>query len=424
MLLEFKVSNFMSIKDEIKVSCIANTALEHEDSLLLFGKDRVLPALAFYGYNAVGKSNIFNALTSAILFVRNSNLMQINSLIQTVPFLLNDTSKNEPTKMDFLFTINGKKYNYGFEITQKEVILEYLYEYESSRPSMIFERKREVYNFTTQNNKELDGFKDINTSNKLFLSTATAWNCKLTKDAFLWFLEGIDTYNSNNFTEDEILHYLDINKDNEESKNFLLDVFKRTDINILDYIFESRAMQDMKVVLPQGITFDKNIIEQMKLNSKEYQFDAFLAVKDEDGNENNYPISYLYESKGTKMMIAYVPIIQHALEKGRTIVVDEFDNSLHPLLTHYLIKLFLDKKINKNGAQLIFNTHDTNLLDSELLRRDQVCLVKKDESGQTRIANLYEYKARRNDNFRKSYFDEKYAKLPNIIDGIDWSYIK
>ncbi|MBQ3418574.1 MAG: ATP-binding protein [Erysipelotrichaceae bacterium] len=424
MLLEFKVSNFMSIKDEVRVSCIANTATEHEENVYPYGKDRILPTLAFYGYNAAGKSNIFKALTTAILFVRNSNLMQINTLIKTTPFLLDEGSRKNPTKMDFVFVSKGKKYNYGFEITAKEVILEYLYEYESSRPSMIFERKKEEYNFTTQNSKELEAYKEKNTSNKLFLCTATAWNCQLTKNAFLWFAESIDIYDSGAFNDNQILDYLDANQDNEETKGFLLDVFKRTDFNISDYVFESKAMQDMNVVLPPGITLDQSILDQMKINSKEFKFDALHNVKDEEGNEMDYPISYPFESKGTKMMIAYAPIIKKALELGRIIVVDELDNSLHPLLTNYLIKLFVDKRINKNGAQLIFNSHDTNLLDSELLRRDQIYLVKKDESGQTRIGNLYEYKARRTDNFRKSYFNGKYIGLPKIKDGIDWQFIK
>ena len=93
-------------------------------------------------------------------------------------------------------------------------------------------------------------------------------------------------------------------------------------------------------------------------------------------------------------MFAYAPIVQQALEEGRTIVVDELDNGLNPILIKYLIRLFSDKKSNKNGAQLIFNSHNSSILDSKLLRRDQIYLVNKDEFGQTKIKNLYDYKAR------------------------------
>lgn len=423
MLLEFKISNYMSIKDEVIVDLKANSACEHEENNIVFGKDRILPSVAFYGYNAVGKSNIFKALTCAILFVRNSNLMQINNLIQTTPFLLDDHSRKEPTKMDFLFIHNGKKYNYGFEITQQTVVQEYLYEYSSARPSLIFERNNEEYSFTTQNNKELESYVNKNTPNKLFLCTATAWNCQLTKNAFLWFAEGVDVYDSKLFSDNEVLEFLDANKDNQDIKNFLLDLFKRTDFNIIDYAFESNHVKDVNLVLPPGITIDKNMLEQVKINSKEYTFDALHNVKGEDGENKNYPIGYLLESRGTKMMIAYAPIIQNALKNGRTIVIDELDNSLHSMLSKYLIGLFLDKKYNKNGAQLIFNSHDSNILDSKLLRRDQIYLVNKDEYGQTKLKNLYYYKARSNENFRKNYFDDKYSRLPDIINGIDWRFV-
>lgn len=419
MLLRFKVSNFMSIKEEVIVNAVANTASEHEIKTITFGKDRILPSVGFYGYNAAGKSNIFKALTSAILFVRNSNVMQVNNLIQTTPFLLDDYSRKQPTKMDFLYIHNGKKFNYGFEITQKEVIQEYLYEYVSSRPSLIFERHKDKYTYTTQNNKELETYENKNTSNKLFLCTATAWNCQLTKDAYLWFAEGVDTYDSRNFNEAGYLDYLDEKKDDQKTKEFLLSVLKHTDFNISDYIFESRNVKDFNVVLPPGIMFDKGLIDQMKMNSKEFKLESMHDVEDQEGNRKSFPIDFMMESNGTKMMFAYAPIIQTALEKGRTIVVDEIDNSLHTLLTKYLIQLFSNREYNKKGAQLIFNFHDSNLLNSELMRRDQLYLVKKDKGGQTRISNLYDYKARRNDNFRKGYFDGKYIDLPNITEGID-----
>ena len=218
--------------------------------------------------------------------------------------------------------------------------------------------------------------------------------------------------------------HLDANKNNQNTKLFLLNVLRNTDFNISDYIFESKDIEDINLVLPPGISFEKAFLEQIKLNSKEFKLDAMHDVKDEYGYTKSYPIPFVFESNGTKLMFAYAPIVQQALEEGRTIVVDELDNGLNPILIKYLIRLFSDKKSNKNGAQLIFNSHNSSILDSKLLRRDQIYLVNKDEFGQTKIKNLYDYKARRTDNFRKSYFEEKYSSLPHVIDGIDWDYIK
>lgn len=119
----------------------ANAAKEQEDNLICYGNERILPSIAIYGANAAGKSNIFKALTTAILFVRNSNSMQVNSLTGLVPFMLDDESRNKPTKLDFLFTYNGTKYSYGFTGDQYNIYEEYLYEYKSSRPTVIFERE-------------------------------------------------------------------------------------------------------------------------------------------------------------------------------------------------------------------------------------------------------------------------------------------
>ena len=195
MLLQFNVTNFMSIKDEVTLTAFANAGKEHEENLIRVGKDRVLPTLAFYGANAAGKSNIFKALTRAIMLVRMSNTLQVNSPTGFEPFMFNDATRKSKTKMDFLFVNNGKKYEYGFVADAEYIYDEYLYEYKSSRPTMIFERSNVTdYKFTAAY-KHLADYKYKNTSNKLFMCTATAWNCEETRDAYLWFAEKIDTYN-------------------------------------------------------------------------------------------------------------------------------------------------------------------------------------------------------------------------------------
>lgn len=417
MLLQFNVSNFMSIKDEITLTAFANANKEHEYSIIKHNKDRILPSIALYGANAAGKSNIFKALTAAIMLVRRSNSLQVNMPTGMEPFVFDKNAIKEKTKMDFLFIHNGKKFEYGFTADHQYVYDEYLYEYKSSRPTMIFERTDVTeYKFTAAY-KHLSAYKYKNTSNKLFMCTATAWNCEETRDAYLWFAEGIDTYNRISIQNSQYLEYLDQNKDKPETKEFLLSLLKHAEINIQDYEFESKVVDNVTIPLPPGIQIDKSIMPVMK----QFRLDTIHRIKNKNGSIDSYKLPFDHESDGTMLLFAYGPIIMEALEKGRTIVVDELDNSLHPSLTKYLVGLFNDPTVNRNHAQLIFNTHDVSLLDLDVFRRDQIYFVEKDnETGITDLYSLADYSPRKSENIQKGYLQGRYGAIFFPEGGIEW----
>lgn len=415
MLLQFNVTNFMSIKDEVTLTAFANASKEHEENLIRAGKDRVLPTLALYGANAAGKSNVFKALTRAIMLVRMSNTLQVNSPTGFEPFLFDEETRKGRTKMDFLFVNNGKKFEYGFAADSKCIYDEYLYEYKSSRPTMIFERSNVTdYRFTAAY-KHLTDYKSKNTSNKLFMCTATAWNCEETKDTYLWFADQIDTYNLLSIQSNQYLEYLDKNKQRPKTKEFLLSMLKHAEINIQDYEFESKTADD--IPMPPGIQIDKNLLGSVK----QFRLETIHQIEAGDGSVKTYKLPFNDESDGTKLLFAYGPIIMEALEKGRTIVVDELDNSLHPSLARYLIGLFHDAEVNRNGAQLIFNSHDVSLLDLELFRRDQIYFVEKDyHTGVTDLYSLADFSPRKSENIQKGYLQGRYGAIPFPEGGIEW----
>lgn len=417
MLLQFNVTNFMSIKDEITLTAFANSRKDHEENLICFEKDRVLPTLALYGANAAGKSNVFKALTRAIILVRTSNALQVNSPTGFEPFLFDETTKETKTKMDFLFVNNGKKFAYGFVADSEYIYDEYLYEYKSARPTMIFERSNVTdYKFTNAY-KHLADYKYKNTSNKLFMCTATAWNCEETRDAFLWFAEQVDTYNLLSIQQNQYLEYLDKNKERPETKAFLLSMLKHAELNIQDYEFESKVVEDAAIPLPPGIQIDKSLFGPVK----QFRLETIHQVSVGNGPMRAYRLPFDSESDGTKLLFAYGPIIMEALEKGRTIVVDELDNSLHPSLVRYLIELFNDTSVNKNGAQLIFNSHDISLLDLDLFRRDQIYFVEKDnDTGITDVYSLADFSPRKSENIQKGYLQGRYGAIPFPEGGIEW----
>ncbi|MBQ3640401.1 ATP-binding protein [bacterium] len=416
MLLQFNVKNFMSIKDEIVLTAFANSGKEHEDNLIFYAKERILPTLALYGANAAGKTNIFKALTQAIMLVRNSNNLQVNMPTGIEPFLMDQQSRNEKTKMSFMFVHNGKRFEYGFTADFNYIYEEYLYEYKSSRPTFIFVRSNvNEYRFTVTY-KDLEQYRLRNTANKLFMCTATAWNCEATRDAYLWFAEGIDTYNRNAIEGNRFLEYLDINKDNPKAKEFLLSMLKHAEINIQDYEFESEIIDNPNSVFP-GLQ-----INGLPVNSlKKFKLETIHQVEQKDGTIQEYRMDFGHESAGTMLLFAYGPVIMEALEKGRTIVVDELDNSLHPSLTRYLVELFNDKTVNRNGAQLIFNSHDVTLLDLDIFRRDQIYFVEKNyKTGITDLYSLADFSPRKTENIQKGYIQGRYGAIPFINGGIEW----
>ena len=417
MLLEFSVKNYLSIKEKIVLSAIANKGNEHNEILIEDNKDMVLPSIAAFGANASGKSNIFKALTSAIMLVRMSNNFQVDTHTGLIPFLFDDKYAGGKTEMDFLFINNGKKFKYGFVADNKNVYDEYLYEYKSSRPTVIFERKNINEYFFTTPFKNLEEYTEKNTHNKLFMCTATAWNCEATKDAYLWFAEKTDTYDQGVIRDNQYFEYLDRNKDNNKAKEFLLSMLKHAEINIVDYEFESSVLENPSIPFPPGISIDKSVFNEIK----QFRLETIHEVKRENGDVQRYTLSFEQESVGTKLLFAYGPIIMEALENGKTIAIDELGNSLHIELSKYLIDIFNDKKLNKKGAQLIFNTHDVNLLSLDIFRRDQIYFVEKDtDTHESKLYPLSDFSPRKAENIRKSYLEGKYGALPNVTPGVDY----
>lgn len=414
MLIQFSAGNYTSLRDEIALSMIAGQGTEHSDRLISFGKDSIIPTAAIFGANASGKTNIQKAMTAAIMFVRNSNQLQINRQIPLMtPFLFDKEHPHEPCWFDFIFTVGTTKYQYGFSASATKVYEEYLYKYTSSWASMIFERTNtDSYKFTKVNEKKLKKYTKYNTDNKLFLSTATNWNCELTKEAFMWFEGGIDTFDSESLEQSGLARYDELG---DIIKPFTKKLLENADLNISDYSFESKEVLANSVpvgMIPPGV----EIPADAKVTSKEFKIMTKHKIVNNNGVEA-YTLSIGEESKGTRRLFFFSPAIQNALENGCVMVLDEMDSSFHPFLIDYIIDLFNDKDVNKKGAQLIFNTHSLNTLSLEKFRRDQIYFVEKDMSGATELFSLDDFTTRKTEDVRKRYLQGRYGAVPNIGAG-------
>ena len=216
----------------------------------------------------------------------------------------------------------------------------------------------------------------------------------------------------NTFNNISQLKQLSLNeylKNGDDLKQFALDFLKKTDFNITDYkIFEANVPDEYILTLPDFI----------KKEIKDYK-PKFLNVLLEHNN-SDFSLNIEEESLGTQVIFNFIPFIRDAINNQKVIIVDELDKSLHPFLVQYIVEMFNNSEVNKTGAQLIFNTHDTNLLDLNLLRRDQIWFTEKNaENGVSDLYSLADFSVRKSENAEKGYLLGRYGAIPFITNDIN-----
>ena len=402
MILEFSVANYLSFKDKVTFSMIANSSKGLDDNYIMLNEKKVLKTAAVYGSNASGKSNLFKVLTTVILMLRNSNSIDINTKLPLIPFKFDDDYLDKPSEFEIKFVINNIRYVYGFVADVNKIYDEYLYFYPNGRETKIFDRTNvNDYSFPQKDEKILKEIATKNASNKFFLATATNWNFEKTKPAYEFLTTGIGTCaNIEELNDMAFIAYED-NKDN--LKAFALDFLKKTDFNIEDYkISKIDIPQELLIGIPEFLT------KTMKEKPKAYQ-----VLFKHNGSKNF--LSLEEESLGTQIVFAFIPFIADTLKNKKVLVIDELDKSLHPYLVQYIVEIFNNSEFNKNGSQLIFNTHDTNLLDLNILRRDQIWFTEKNkENGVSDLYPLSDFSVRKQENVEKGYMLGKYGAVPFI----------
>lgn len=417
MLIEFSVENFRSFKDKVTFSMEKGIGDENEVNVFSVENLELLKSSAIYGANASGKTNLIRAFTTAIMMVRQSNLIPVGGKWNfIVPFMLDEKSRTKPSKFEFEFIANNTRYKYSFSTDDSKINEESLYAYYSQKPSLIFKRSNvNKYEFPVSDENKLRSIETKNTDNKLFLATATTWNYEKTKDAFLWFMESIDTYNNfANIMDNDLKSFSEPDND---LKDFTLKLLREADIVIKDIKVDYEE-KDMDINLanmiipPIARTADTPKI-------KNFNIEVEHEVVDEDGKNYIYNINFNDESSGTKILFSLAPPLKRAFDSTKVIIVDELENSLHPALVEYLINIFNNPNINKANSQLIFTTHAVNLLDLDIFRRDQIWFTEKNtENGVTDIYPLDDFSVRKTENIEKGYLNGRYGAIPFIKDGM------
>lgn len=400
----------MSFKNKVTLSMEKGNGDENLDNIFKWKDAELVKVASIYGANASGKSNLLKAFYCAILMVRNSSMISINGKWLFIkPFMFDDVSSKGPSEFEFIILASGVKYKYYFSTDGYKVYDEGLDAYYSQKPTSIFKRYDVNKYLFNADKAKLEPLTAHNTDNKLFLSTATTWNYDKTKDVFLWFNNVIDTYDSFDMISNrDIISY----KNNDNNiKQFALKLLKESDILINDIHVDYKEDETDKQVMEM---FDAPLIKNVDIQVEH-------EIIDENNNKHIYRLSFDEESRGTRVLFALAPFLKRAFESEKVIIVDELEKSLHPTLIECIVKLFNNKDINKANSQLIFTTHAANLLNINLLRRDQIWFTEKNpNNGVSSLYPLDSFSVRKDENIYKGYLSGRYGAVPFIRDTDLW----
>lgn len=407
MLIKYSVENFKSIKDKIQLNLDATSVSELQESIIEKEGDSYLPLAAIYGPNGGGKSNIIESLfvlrNKIILPVMNSieSDYQKNVNVKMTPFLFNKENIDLPISFEIVFSNKIGEYEYKISFKHNKVLYEKMeiFKYSTNRKTFLYERNNNNVNVGDEF-KKINIFKSISESISeeipiLSLLGITSRTNEIIDDIFDWFFNGIRVGNyANPILETQ---FVDLKIKNE--KQIFLDLLKEMNIDISDYIIKKEG---------EGV----NIFTLHNINGYEVK------------------INYLDESSGTQKIFSLAPRIIESLLDGSTLVIDELDAKLHPLILKHIIELYNDKKSNKHGAQLIFTSHDMITMNNELLRRDEIWFAAKGRDEDTQLYSLIEFKdedgtsIRKDAKFNKQYLEGKYGADPYLRRIINWDKIK
>ncbi len=417
MLIQFSVNNFRSIKDNVTLSMLAASKDISNTFFLRDGSYELLNSAVLYGANASGKSNILKAMAQMRNIVLNSTKVhQSTDKLPHNPYKLTKQTVQASTSFEIIFFVQENKYRYGFEFDSTTVYAEWLFLDENGREAKLFYRDIEEEFYVNKNKfKEGRGLEEKTLKNQLFIWKCDAENGPISKEILQWFshfnmIDGLENRGYIDFTINQMK--------NQEFKKEIVSLVKFADLGIID-IATNESKIDSKEI--EAIPLPREIKDQILNDENLIKIETHTSHKffDQDNNEVGQVRFDLHkdESFGTNKFFAMSAPILDTLKRGGILIVDELDASLHPILTTYLIRLFHNKKVNSQNAQLIFATHDTNLLNADLLRRDQIWFTEKDKYGSTDLYSLVEYKinkARKSTNLEKNYLQGRYGAIPYI----------
>ncbi len=426
MLIEFRFKNYRSFRDEAILSMEAVGLGTMKNSLIQYNNMKLLPGAAIYGKNGGGKSNVIRAFWLGVQFIKNAQRIQHEKAsVPVIPFALNDYSENEPTEFEFDYINNGIKYWYSFAATKEKIIRESLYHAPKGQKAQVFVRKGQKFSFT-EDKARRKLISETVAENQLFFSIACTMNDSACINAMSWFRE--DVFFSRDYTDipRQLLEFY-------EDRNMLKaisDYAKTADFGIEEMKFEVENKEiknglEIPEDIPEGmkaalasfiqVLSETSTNSEGKLKMSQIKAKSQHRGIDSNGDSRFYSLELEDESDGTRKLMSLAPAIESVLKKGGVLLVDELERELHPMLVNYVVAKFQSKKSNPKGAQIIFTTHDTELMNLEYIRKDQIYFADKNRmDGSSELYSVTDFTTKTADNIRKGYLVGKYGATPNI----------
>lgn len=387
----------------------------------------VLPVAGIYGANASGKSNLLTAITVMKKFVvQSATEMNLGDRIPgMVPFRLDPELRDEPCRFEIAVVVDGTYFEYGFAATPEAVHSEHLKV--RKRGGRLVERFRRTLDpetgkvdwaFRGLKKKDEAVLQERTRDNGLVLSRAAELNLPEFGELYLWFRQRLWPVDLSENPLPLTWRTAGRAMEDESFREEVLRMVRDADLGIagLRVTDEPLLRSD---AMPEYVrsAFEKMLAEhRVPLNA--------FAVRTTHFDTTGKPVEFSLkedESNGTLRFFAIAGPVLEVLSLGATLVVDELECSMHPLLTRKLVQMFLDPNLNERGAQLIFSTHDTSLLDRELLRRDQVWIADKRQNGATELYSLYDFREdeeggrpRKTESFARRYLEGRYGGVPSF----------
>lgn len=424
MLIEFSVGNFRSFRDRVSFSMVAANIrskfpdLDRNNTFEATSKLNLLKSAVIYGANASGKTNLMLAVRFANRFiVTSSKETQYMDAIPVEPFRLDTELRSEPSYFQFVFIRDGIQYRYGFEVDAQRVVSEWLYFVPSTKEARLFERVGDNYVISPRF-KEGKGLQEKTRENALFLSVVAQFNGDISRSVINWFL----TCNSiSGLADIGIRDYTIQCLKNDKNKDQIIAFVKRLDLGIDDIVIEDSIVTEEQLPRNMPDKLKKAIIETTDTNKPIVKTYHRVKKRRGRGDGTGYEAFEMeaHESEGTKKLFSISGPLIDTLSNGKILFVDELDARLHPLITREIVRLFHSSSTNPKNAQLVFITHDTNLLTNRLFRRDQIWFAEKDRDGATYLASLVEYRVRNDSSFESDYIHGRYGAIPFLGNFTD-----
>lgn len=411
MLCQFSFQNFKSYKGETIFDFQAVAIPEFAESLLTCKVETkenkeikgasLLPVGVVYGPNGGGKSNLLQALSCLISTIvkpihdleKTRENIIIQQRVSYEPFLLDETSREQPTEFELFFCQGKNEYRYYLALLNEEIVSESLYwrAIGGKRTGTVFEREYSKIELGSSISKASIN-KSVNPKMPYLSFLAINYDIPVIAEVQSWFESCIIRNYANTVVDRTVMF-----SQNESVKSRILQALNDMGIDLSGYRFDDE---------------EKQLYTQRIVNGKVYE------------------LKYSDESDGTRKLIAALPVLLLALQEGRLVIIDELDAKLHPKLLRYMISMFKNPKLNTRGAQLLFTSHDMTTMKNTVFRRDEIWFAAENPNHESEIYSLYEIRRENNERvnstaaFDKQYMEGRYGADPyltNMLSGGDWT---